>query len=92
MYKKFEIENGQLYRKALDKFRTIWMELTTKSLKQIAFITRPKWEERMLIGLDKSTNEEHLSQPLQLSIRQFKIAVTFLTGCIGFFWQFRQKW
>ena len=35
--------------------------------------------------MDKSTNEEHLSQPLQTNVKQFKIAVTFLTGYNGIF-------
>ena len=35
--------------------------------------------------MDKSTHEEHLSQPLQTNNKQFKIAVTFLTGCNGIF-------
>ena len=39
----------------------------------------------MLIVMDKSTHEEHLSQPLQTNIKQFKIADTFLTGYNGFF-------
>ena len=38
----------------------------------------------MLIVMDKSTHEEHLSQPLQFNDKQFKIAVTFRTGNIGF--------
>ena len=33
--------------------------------------------------MDKSTHEEHLSQPLQTINKQFKIAVTFLTGYNG---------
>ena len=33
----------------------------------------------------KSTDEEHLSQPLQTNNKQFKIAVTFLTGYNGIF-------
>ena len=33
--------------------------------------------------MDKSTYEEHLSQPLQTNSKQFKIAVTFLTGYNG---------
>ena len=61
------------------------MELPTKLLEQIAFNTRPKIEEHMLIVMDKSTHEEHLSQPLQTNIKQFKIAVTFLTGYNGIF-------
>ena len=39
----------------------------------------------MLIIMDKSTHEEHLSQPLQTNNKQFKIAVTFLTGYNGIF-------
>ena len=35
--------------------------------------------------MDKSTHEEHLSQPIQISNKQFKIAVTFLTGYNGIF-------
>ena len=61
------------------------MELPSKLLQQIAFNTRPKKEEHMLIVMDKSTHEEHLSQPLQTNIKQFKIAVTFLTGYNGIF-------
>ena len=33
--------------------------------------------------MHKSTHEEHLAQPLQTNIKQFKIAVTFLTGFNG---------
>ena len=39
----------------------------------------------MLIVMDKSTHEEHLSQPLQINNKQFKIAVTFLSGYNGIF-------
>ena len=35
--------------------------------------------------MDKSTHEEHLFQPLQTNNKQFKIAVTFLTGYNGIF-------
>ena len=56
------------------------MELPSKLLEQIAFITRPKKEEHMLVVMDKSTHEEQLFQPLQANNKQFKIAVTFLTG------------
>ena len=35
--------------------------------------------------MDKSTHEEHLSQSLQTINKQFKIAVTFLTGYNGIF-------
>ena len=61
------------------------MELPSELLEQIAFNTRPKIEEHILIVLDKSTHEEHLSQPLQTNNKQFKIAVTFLTGYNGIF-------
>ena len=56
------------------------MELLSKLLEQIAFNTRSKLEEHMLIVMDKSTHEERLSQPLQTNIKQVKIAVMFLTG------------
>ena len=61
------------------------MELPTKLLEQIAFNTRPKMEEHILIVLNKSTHGEHLSQPLQTNNKQFKIAVTFLTAYNGIF-------
>ena len=61
------------------------MELPSKNLEQIAFNTRPKTEEHMLIVMDKSTHEEHLFQPLQTNNKIFKIAVTFLTGYNGIF-------
>ena len=61
------------------------MELPGKILEQIVFNTRPKIEEHMLIVMDKSTHEEHVSQPLQTNKKQFKIAVTFLTGYNGIF-------
>ena len=61
------------------------MELPSKILEQIAFNTRPKIEEHMLIVMDKSTHEEHLSQPLQTNNKQFKLAVTFLSAYNGIF-------
>ena len=42
-------------------------------------------EEHMLIVMDKRTHEEHLSQPLQTINKQFKIAITFLSGYNGIF-------
>ena len=56
------------------------MELRSKLFEQIAINTRPKIEEHMLIVMDKSTQEEHLYQPLQTINKDFKIAVTFLTS------------
>ena len=35
--------------------------------------------------MDKSSHEEHLSQPLRTNIKQYKIAITFLTGYNGIF-------
>ena len=35
--------------------------------------------------MDKSTHQEHSSQPLQTNKKQCKIAVTFLTGSNGIF-------
>ena len=61
------------------------MELPSKLLEQIAFNTRLKIEEHMLIVMDKSIHEEHLSQPLQTNNEQFKIDVTFLSGYNGIF-------
>ena len=60
------------------------MELPSKTFEQTAVNTRPKIEEHMLIVMDKSTHEEHLSQPLQTN-KKFKIAATFLTGYNGIF-------
>ena len=48
------------------------MEFVSKILERIAFNTRPKIEEHMLIVMIKSTNEEHLSQPLQLKKNNLK--------------------
>ena len=61
------------------------MELPSKLLEQIAFNTRSRIEQHMLVVMDKSTHEEHLSQPLQTDNKQFKIAVTFLTAYNGTF-------
>ena len=61
------------------------MELASKLLERIAYNTRPKIEEHMSIVMNKSTHEEHISQSLQTNKKQFKIAVTFLTGHNGIF-------
>ena len=61
------------------------MELPSKFLEQSIFDTRPKLEEHILIVMNESTREEHLSQPLQTNNKQFKIAVTFLSGYNGIF-------
>ena len=86
LYKRGEIQNKQQYRNALNKFFFQHkMELRSKLLEQIAFNTRPKIEEHMLISMDKSTHEGHFSQPLQPNNKQFKVAVTFLTAYDGIF-------
>ena len=61
------------------------MELPSKLLGQIVYNTRSRKEEHMLIVMDKSTHEEHLSQPLQTNNKQFKKAVTFLSAYNGIF-------
>ena len=85
IHKIGEIQNEQQYRIALDRISASKMELAHKLLKQFAHKARPKREEHMLIVMDKSTHEEHLSQPLQTNIKQFKIALTFLTVYNGIF-------
>ena len=61
------------------------MALSNKLLEQIAFNTIPRIEEHIFFGMDKSTHEEHLAQPLQTNNKQFKTAVTFQSGFIGIF-------
>ena len=61
------------------------MEHLIKLLQYIAFDTRPKIEEHMLIVMKKAVHEEHLSQPLQTNNEQFKKTITFLTGYNGIF-------
>ena len=61
------------------------MKLPSKLLEQIAFNTRPKIEDHMLIVMDKSIHEKHLSQPLRTNNKLLKIAVTFLTCYNGIF-------
>ena len=59
------------------------MELPSKLFEQTAFNTRPKIEEDMMIVMDKPTHDEHQSQPIQPNNKQFKNAVTILTGYNG---------
>ena len=61
------------------------MNLKNKSLEQMAYNTRSKMEEHILIFMDKSSHDEHLLQPLQTNNRQFKIAVSFLSAYNGIF-------
>ena len=48
------------------------MELLSKLLDQIAFNTRPKIEEHMLIVMDKSKYEERLSNRFKPKINNLK--------------------
>ena len=61
------------------------MKFSSKLLEQIAFNTRPKTKDYILILMDKSTQDEHLVQPLQTNNKQYKKAVTFLSDYNGFF-------
>ena len=61
------------------------MERPSKILEQTGYNTRNRIEEHMLIVMDKSTHEEHPYQQLQTNNKQFKIAVTFLSGYNGIF-------
>ena len=67
------------------------MELPSKLFEQIAFTTGPKIEENMMVVLDKSIHEEHLSQTIQSNIKQFKIVNQFLSSYIGIFNVTHQK-
>ena len=61
------------------------MVLSNKTLDQIVFNTRAKIEEHMLIVMEKSIHELLLDESLQTSKKQFKLAITFLTGYNGIF-------
>ena len=61
------------------------MALQIKLLEQIGFITRFKVQEHMLVVLNKSTQENSLSQTLQTKKKQIKITIRFLTGYNGIF-------
>ena len=61
------------------------MELPSKLIEQIAYNTRGRIEEHLLIVMDKSTHEEYLSQPLQTNNKKFKVAVNFPTAYNGIF-------
>ena len=61
------------------------MELPSKLLEQIVYDTRKRTEEHLLVVMEKSTHEEYLFQPLQTNNKQFKSAITLLTGYNGIF-------
>ena len=54
------------------------MEFPCKCLDPIVFKTRAKIEEHMFTVMDKSTYEEHVSQPSDIKNIHFQIAV--ITG------------
>ena len=56
------------------------MDTPSKRLEQIVFDTGPKIDKHMLIVMDNSTHEEHLSQALPNTNKQNKIDVSFLTA------------
>ena len=56
------------------------MEPSSNFLERVAFNTRLKIEEHILVVKDEPTQKKQLSQPLQTINKQFKIAATFLTG------------
>ena len=53
------------------------MRLRSKILDPIAFNTRPKTEENMLIVMDKSIHEENPYQPLQTINKKLKSLLIF---------------
>ena len=61
------------------------MEPPTNCLKQIVYNTRPEIERPMLNVMDKSTYDEHSSQPLHTNFEQFQLPITILTEYNGIF-------
>ena len=61
------------------------MELPSKRLEELAFNTRPKIGEHMLIVMEKSTHVKKSSQPLQTNNEQFQNDVNLFTGNNGIF-------
>ena len=61
------------------------MELPCRILEQIAFNTRSKIEEHMLIVMEKSTHKQLFFQSPQTNNKQFKLTITFLKGYNGIF-------
>ena len=62
------------------------MDLPSKLLEQIAYNKRSRIEEHIVVDMNKTTHEEHLSQPLQTKNKQFKIAVTF-SSCLEMYFR-----
>ena len=67
------------------------MELPSKILEQIAFNTRLKIEEHMLIVMDKYTHEEHLYQHLRTNKKTIQKSHHFLYGVEWLFQWYKFK-
>ena len=78
IYRKGEWQTKQQFRNALDAFHTQYMDDPSKLLERLAFNTRLKIQEDIIVVMDKPIHGKHLSQPLQTNNKQFKIAVTLL--------------
>ena len=61
------------------------MELPRKMLEEFAIKTTPKIVKYKIFVMDKSIDENHLSQPLQTKNEHLKVPATFLTGYNGIF-------
>ena len=69
----------------LINFLHIKLNYLVKRSEQIAFNTRPEIRENILVVMDESVLEEHLSQPLQANNRNLKVTVIFLICYNGIF-------
>ena len=61
------------------------MDTPNEQMEQRAFNTTTQFVEKLFNEMNKSTHRENLSQPLRTMNKQFKTAVTFLTGYNGVF-------
>ena len=61
------------------------MELASLLSQQLASDTQPIKEKNILNVMDKSTPGQNLSQQLKITIKHFKIAITFLYDYSGIF-------
>ena len=53
------------------------MELPSKILEKIAFFTRSKIDEHILIAMDKSTHEKHYLKHCKLITNNLKLQLLF---------------
>ena len=80
LYKKLEKYNEQQNGNGFGNFYTNQVKLRSKLLEQIVFNRKQEIEGSILIVVIESTHEESVSQPIRTKNKQFKVAVTFLTG------------